>query len=136
VVPDSDEDHNLFQGMYVRVVVPSLSQTDPLQGVHCLVAVRSDGGMDVASTRIVRVYATGSGVAAHADLRPKNLFTAAAYVCRVPAPYVLSPSKGGGGVAAPQNRHVAEEGSRPTLVNLANGYKPKTQNTKPKTQLL
>ena len=124
MVPESDDDHNLFQGMYVRVVVPSLSQTDPLQGVHCLVAVRSDGVMDAASTRIVRVYATGSGVAEHADLRPKNLFTAAAYVCRVPAPYVLSPSKGAGSVAASQNRDVAEDGLLPTLVNLANGYNP------------
>jgi hypothetical protein len=117
---DSDDDHNLFEGMYVRVVVPSLSQTDPLQGVHCLVAVRGDEEMDTDSTRTIRVCAKGSGVVEHADLRPQNLFTPAAYVCRVPAPYVLSPSKGGG-VAASQNRDIADDGSSPIHAHVAHG---------------
>jgi hypothetical protein len=74
--------HALLEGMYVRVVLGGVSQTEPLQGRHRIAQVSGDDAFVLEAP--IAAGLTGK------DLTP-DLFTYPSYIVRVPAPYLLPP---------------------------------------------
>jgi hypothetical protein len=74
--------HGLLEGMYVRIVLGGVSQTEPLQGVHRVAHVRGERSLVVEG-------AVPAGLDGK-DLTP-DLFSYPSYVVRVPAPFLLPP---------------------------------------------
>ena len=74
--------HGLLEGMFVKVVLGGVPQTDPLQGLH---KVHQAAGEDA----VIVCGQVPPGLEGK-DLTP-DLFSYPSYIVRVPAPYLLPP---------------------------------------------
>jgi tRNA A37 threonylcarbamoyladenosine biosynthesis protein TsaE len=94
--------HGLLQGMFVKLVLGGVPQTEPLQGTHKVIQVVGEDALIVEGT-------PPPGLEGR-DLTP-DLFSYPSYLVRVPAPFLLPARAGSSGVALEDKEQLTREES-------------------------
>ena len=92
--------HGLLQGMFVKLVLGGVPQTEPLQGTHKVVQIVGEDALIVEGT-------PPPGLEGR-DLTP-DLFSYPSYLVRVPAPFLLPARAGSSGVALEDKEQLTRE---------------------------